>query len=91
MALPDALTARLAGLARVAENATAALDLAEGRKELDHLRAPQQITTEIGLRLSEIQAERRAVERAARAAELSEMPDVRTAEMAAAATRKTSP
>lgn len=77
-------TGRLARLARAAEEATAALDLRDGERQLARLRRePQQMTTEMGLRLSGIHAEKRAVERAARAAELRSMTTLIAAEVAA--------
>lgn len=82
MAVPEAVAARLAGLARAAEEATDALDLRDGERTLARLRRePQRMTTEMGLRLAEIHAERRAVERAARAAHLRSLPDLATAEI----------
>jgi hypothetical protein len=82
MPVPDAVTARLQRLARAAEEATAALDLRDGERELKRLRGePARMTTEMGLRLAEITAERRAAERAARTQHLRSLPDLQTAEL----------
>lgn len=80
----DAVT-RLAGLARVAQEATDALDLRDGERELARLRRePQKLTTAAGQALAAVQAERVAVERAARAAELRALPTLADAEAHAA-------
>lgn len=92
MAPNDAVTARLAGLARVAEEATAALDLRDAERDLARLRRePERLTTGMGLRLAEITAERRAAERAARTAELRALPTLADAEAAHAAANRRNP
>lgn len=85
MAASDALLARIAGLAGVAERATTALELADARRELDRLREPERLSTAAGQALATIQAERRAAQRAARAQALRQMPNLAAAEAAAAA------
>lgn len=81
-ALPEAVTDRLARLAGTAEEATDALDLRDGERELARLRRePQRMTTEMGLRLAEIAAARRSAQRAARAQKLRAMPNLATAEI----------
>lgn len=91
MPLPDALTARLARLAGNAEQITDAIELADARAELDRLREPERLSTAAGLALAEITAERRAVERAARAARLRDTPDLKTLELDLAANPERTP
>lgn len=82
MAVSEAVTARLAGLARAAEEATAALDLRDGERTLARLRRePEMLTTAAGQALAAIHAEKRKVERAARAEHLRALPDLQAAEL----------
>lgn len=89
MALPDALTARLSGLARVATDLDARADLADARAQLRDLQARPNLTTAAGQALAAITAEKRAAERAARAAELRSLPTLADAEAHAAANQRT--
>ncbi len=85
MAVPEAVLDRLSHIARAAEEATDALDLRDGERQLARLRRePQNLTTAAGQALAAVQAEKRAVERAARAAELRALPTLADAEMTAA-------
>ena len=68
---------RLKALADAAALITARQDLAD-------LKRPEQLTTAAGRALEAVQAERRAVERAARAEQLRATPDLLTAEYEAA-------
>ncbi len=82
----SATTDRLASLARAAEEATDALDLRDAERALARLRRePERVTTELGRALVLIAAERKAAERAARAAELRSFSTLADAEAHAAA------
>ena len=74
---------RLHRLVRVAADLDARADLADARAQLDRLREPEKLTTEAGLALAAITAERKAAERAARTAELSAAPSLLAAELTA--------
>lgn len=78
------LEARLSRLAGTAEEIIARHELDNARAELDRLREPQNLTTAAGQALAEIHAEKRAAQRAARAAELRALPTLADAEMTAA-------
>jgi len=84
------LEARLAGLADSAGEIIARHELAAARAQLADLQAPAKLTTAAGQALAAITAERRAAERAARAARLRDTPNVALAELDLAANPKDS-
>lgn len=78
----SAVHERLQRLARAAEEATDALDLRDGERQLARLRRePEMLTTSAGQALAKIHAEKRAVERAARAEHLRSLPSLAHAEI----------
>lgn len=83
-----ALHDRLAGIAGTADEIIARHELDEARRALAELQAGPKLTTEAGLALVAIAAERRAAERARRAAELRALPTLADAEAHAAANQR---